>query len=218
MSLAMRKLQMSPRPRFVLRDFLEGRQLLLELVIVFLGVYAAFWVDNYRESLAEQERSKEIAQAILRGLDDVIHAETSFIETSAAGLADWREARQRGESPPPFYFRVSGSERPPRTIYEAIIQSRPAELFDSELLFDLGYFYSEMVGVSNRYIRYAEFTESTLLPNLKRGAEVFYDADGESLRPEYEAHMDRLEELIQMWSDDRRRAQDLTERLSVYVE
>jgi hypothetical protein len=209
---------MSPRSRFVLRDFRGGRQLLLELVIVFLGVYAAFWVDNYRESLAEQERSKEIAQAILRGLEDTIQAETFFIETSAAGLANWRAAREQGASPPPFYFRVPGSERPPRTIYEAIIQSRPAELFDSELLFDLGYFYSEMVGVSDRYIRYAEFTESTVLPNLKRGAEVFYDPDGESLRPEYEAHMDRLEELIQMWSDDRRRAQDLTQRLTVYVE
>lgn len=157
---------MSPRSRFVLRDFRGGRQLLLELVIVFLGVYAAFWVDNYRESLAEQERSKEIAQAILRGLEDTIQAETFFIETSAAGLANWRAARERGASPPPFYFRVPGSERPPRTIYEAIIQSRPAELFDSELLFDLGYFYSEMVGVSDRYIRYAEFTESTVLPNL----------------------------------------------------
>ncbi len=209
---------MSTRSRFAIRDFRGGRQLLLELVIVFLGVYAAFWVDNYRESLAEQERSKEIAQAILRGLDDAIQAETYFIDASAAGLTDWREARERGESPPPFYFRVSGAERPPRTIYEAIIQSRPAELFDSELLFDLGYFYSEMVGVSDRYIRYAEFTESDVLPNLKRGAAVFYDADGESLRPEYEAHMDRLEELIEMWSDDRRRAQDLKERLAVYVE
>ena len=188
------------------------------MVIVFLGVYAAFWVDNYRESLAEQERSKEIAQAILRGLDDAIQAETFFIETSVAGLADWREARERGESPPPFYFRVPGSERPPRTVYEAIIQSRPAELFDAELLFDLGYFYSEMVGVGDRYVRYAEFTESNVLPNLKRGPEVFYDVDGASLRPEYEAHMDRLEELIQMWSDDRRRARDLTERLTVYVE
>ena len=172
---------MSLRSRFLLRDFRGGRQLLLELVIVF-------------------------------------QAETFFIETSAAGLAGWREARARGESPPPFYFRVPGSERPPRTIYEAVIQSRPAELFDSELLFDLGYFYSEMVGVSDRYIRYAEFTESTVLPNLKRGVDVFYDADGESLRPEYEAHMDRLEELIQMWSDDKRRAQDLAERLTVYLE
>ena len=110
---------MSPRSHFVLRKSQGSRQLLLDLVIVFLGVYAAFWVDNYRDSLAEQERSKEIAQAILRGLEDTIQAETSFIESSVAGLADWQEARERGESPPPFYFRVPGSERPPRTTSSA---------------------------------------------------------------------------------------------------
>ena len=57
-----------------------------------------------------------------------------------------------------------------------------------------------------------------LLLYLKIGTEVFYDADGASLRREYQAHMDRLEELVQMWSDDRRQAQDLTKRLAVYVQ
>jgi len=56
-----------------------------------------------------------------------------------------------------------------------------------------------------------------LLLYLKIGTEVFHDADGASLRREYQAHMDRLEELVQMWSDDRRQAQDLKNWLAVYV-
>lgn len=188
------------------------RRLIFELVIVFLGVYAAFWVENYREGVAEKERSLEVAQAIHRGLEDVIEAESDFIENSMAGLSKWQSAYERGELPAPFVFRITGSERAPRTVYEAIVQSRPAELFDAELMFELGYFYSEVLGVSDRYVRYAEFTETDVLPNLKRGPGAFYD--GQELRPEYAAHMDRLPELIEMWSANVERAGDLKKRLA----
>jgi len=198
--------------------FGASRQLAFELLIVFLGVYAAFWVDNYREVLAERERSRDVAQAIQRGLDDVIEFESGFIEDSVAGLSEWQSARERGELPPPFVLRIAGSERAPRTVYEAIIQSRPAELFDTELMFELAFFYSELLGVSDRYVRYAEFTESDVLPNLKRGPSAFYDADGKTLRPEYAAHMDRLAELIEMWSTDVKRAQDLKKRLAAHFD
>jgi len=198
--------------------FGAGSKLAFELIAIFLGVYAAFWVDNYREELAEEQRGRNIAESIQRGLDDVISFESGIIEKSLDGLAEWESSRQRGESPPPFYFRITGSERAPHTVFEAIIQSRPAELFDSELMFDLGYFYSELSGVGDRYVRYATFTEREVLPSLKTGSASFYDLDGESLLPKYAAHMDRLREFTKFWSDDVQRAEELKERLAKYVE
>lgn len=200
-----------PVPRIV------GR-LTFELLIVFLGVYAAFWVDNYREGLADRERAREIALAIQLGLDDVIEAESGFVEESMAGLSEWQAARDRGELAAPFFFRMEGSEHAPREVYEAIIQSRPAELFDTNLMYDLGYFYAELLGTGDRYVRYAEFTESNVLPNLKREITVFYEPEGAKLRPEYEAHMDRLKELMEWWSANVRRAQDLRGRFDAYSE
>ena len=203
----------STRPQFLSGN---GRQLLLELVIVFLGVYAAFWVEDYREAAAEKELSREIALALQQGLDNVSSAAAKFRDRSRDGLEAWREARQRGERPPPFFFRIEGAERPPTTLYEAVIQSRPTEVFDAQLVFDLGFFYNEAEGVAERFIRYAEFTESRVLPNLKRDASVFYDESG-TLLPEYAAHMDRLEEFIAYWSADAERAEALKLRLEEYL-
>jgi hypothetical protein len=38
--------------------------LLAELVVVFLGVYGAFWVDNYREQLDRNERTQQVVLAL----------------------------------------------------------------------------------------------------------------------------------------------------------
>lgn len=198
--------------------FAGARKLGFELAIVFLGVLAAFQVDNYRDDLADRERARDIAAAIQRGLDDVIDAESRFVAQARAGRAAWDEARERGEMPAPFYFRIPGSERPPSIVFDVVAQSQPAELFDADLVFDLGYFYSEVAGVGERYVRYAGFTEAKILPNLYRDANAFYDPDSGELLPEYAAHMDRLEELVGWWTLDIERARDLKKRLQPYAE
>lgn len=207
-----------PERSAVQKDRLEvARKLVFELIVIFLGVYAAFWVDNYRDEMAEVERSREIAQALQKDISDVIRVVQTTVDEVHTGLDEWERARERGETPPPYVFRFSGSERPPDTVFNAILQSRPVELFDSELVFDLGYFYSELLGTSDRYVRYATFTESEILPRLKTGPASFYSADGGRLMPEYAAHMDRLRELNEFWQADLRRAQDLIERLEPYT-
>ena len=207
-----------PESCAVKRDRLgEARKLVFELIVIFLGVYAAFWVDNYRDEKSEAERTREIAQALQKDISDVIRVEQTTVDTVRTGLDEWERARERGETPPPYIFRFRGSERPPDTVFNAILQSRPVELFDSELLFELGYFYSELLGTSDRYVRYATFTESEVLPRLKSGPASFYSTDGGHLLPEYAAHMDRLRELTEFWEADLRRAQDLIERLEPYT-
>jgi len=46
--------------------------LLAELLVVFLGVYSAFWVDNYRDHLDREERTREVISVLKRDLDDQI--------------------------------------------------------------------------------------------------------------------------------------------------
>ena len=195
-----------------------GRRLTFELLVIFLGVYAAFWVENYRGEIADRERSREVVQTIQRGLDDIINVQSEAAEASLLGLSEWQSARERGELPPPYFLRMYGSERAPRTVYEAILQSRPVELFSPDLMFDLAFLYSEVMGVSDRYVRYSEFTESKVLPNLKNGPLAFYDSTGQTLLPNYAAHMDRLQELAEMWLDQVDQAKAMKERLSREIE
>ena len=124
--------------------------MVFELIVIFFGVYAAFWADNYRDQIAERERSREIARAMQRDIEDVIRVLQKTVNESRSGLGEWEQDRARGESPAPYFFRMRRSERPPNAVYNAILQSRLAELFVSELLFDLGVFYSELLGASDR--------------------------------------------------------------------
>jgi len=192
-------------------------KLFFELIVVFLGVYLAFVVENYRETQQEKQRAQEIARVLDRDLADSIRVEQQLIESARSGLQQWETERLSGETPIPFYLRISGAERPPMTNFQLIVQSRPVELFDAEFVFDLGFFYSEALGVGERYVRYAEFTEKQLLPNAIEGPLGFYNSEGSDLLPVYAAHMERLKELTVFWEKDVARATQLRERLAQYI-
>ena len=189
------------------------RFLALELVIVFVGVYGAFWVDNYRDQKEQEQSAALLAEALRRDLSDVVDVTYDFMGMIDSGLGQWEEQRSRGETPPPFVFRIQGSEVPPAATWEAALQAEAAKLFDPGLLFDLGFFYNEIIGMANRYVRYAEFTEAEVLPRLKPGGARFYTEDGQHLLPRFAAHMDRLREYRSFMGDTIGWSECLLERL-----
>jgi len=168
--------------------------LALELVIVFAGVYGAFWVDNYRDLKEQEESATKMARALQQDLQDYVEVTGRFVEAIDAGFADWETERSRGETPPPYVFRIYGAELPPVATWDAVRQAEAAKLLDPGLLFDLGFFYNEITGMAHRYVRYATFTEAEVLSRLKPGGSRFYSEDGLHLLPQFAAHMDRLRE------------------------
>ncbi|MDA0992854.1 MAG: hypothetical protein O3A13_04405 [Proteobacteria bacterium] len=172
--------------------------LLAELVVVFVGVYGAFWVDNYRDELDRKDRTAEVVAVLVQDLTDLIDVSGSFNEYMQDGLQKWDEARQHGEKEPPYVFRIFGAEKPPLTTWQVVSQAQLAELLEPNLLYELGFYYNELSGLGDRYVRYAEFTESDVLPLMKTGSAGFYDEDGKELLPRFEANMDRLREYHKM--------------------
>ncbi|MDA0681464.1 MAG: hypothetical protein O2880_14145 [Proteobacteria bacterium] len=71
--------------------------LLAELVVVFVGVYGAFWVDNYRDELDRKDRTGEVVAVLLQDLTDLIEVSGSFNDYMQDGLQKWSDAHQRGE-------------------------------------------------------------------------------------------------------------------------
>ena len=58
-----------------------------------------------------------------------------------------------------------------------------SELLESNLLFELGFYYNELSGMGDKLVRYGEFTESEVLPRLKPEDTNFYDENLELLPP-----------------------------------
>ncbi len=188
------------------------KRLAAELVVVFLGVYGAFWVENYRDQQDQIDRTEQVILALQQDLRDYVEVTDAFNKHVEDGLRDWAGARESGEAPAPFVFRIYGAETPPLSTWEVVRQAGLAELLQANLLYELGFFYNEIAGMGARYIRYAEFTESEVLPLAKIGSASFYSADGKLL-PRFAAHMDRLRELGNFMGESVEWASCILERL-----
>lgn len=166
----------------------------IDFLIVVVGVFVGVQVSNWNDASKDSRRTDHVIETLRADLRNSVGVEERFIAEIGAGLAAFDAARARGEKPVPFVFRIAGSDTPPSYVWQAALQSRLADLIHPTLLFDLGFFYSERDGLGVRYLRYATFVESEILPRAKVGAAAFYDESG-ALKPEFAANLDRLREL-----------------------
>lgn len=162
----------------------------IEFIAVVFGVLLGLQLNNWNQERLEAKQRAEIVRAVVTNLNDAIFAQEEMISQIDTGLANWEKAYAAGQKPIPYYFRIQGAYKAP-AVWSTFEQMQLTDLFDPVTVFDLSYFYSELDGIGERYIRYATFVEDKVLPGEIEGEKAFYKADG-SLMPEYRANMDRL--------------------------
>mgnify|MGYP000110661340 CR=1 FL=1 len=97
-------------------------------------------------------------------------------------------AEQAGQRAIPGYFIIPGAPRPPTAAWDSAVSSGVASLYAPDLRLELSYFYTELVGIHDNYVRRLEFTEREILPRAEVGPDAFYDSTGR-LRPEFAVEM-----------------------------
>src|SRR2546421_9775487 len=78
-----------------------------ELLLVFIGVYAAFWLNNYQQRQQDAERRDRILASIEQTLREGIESsKINRVEQQEPAAAEIRRAINAGEMPPlrPFVF------------------------------------------------------------------------------------------------------------------
>lgn len=173
----------------------------LEFVIVVAGVYVGLQAQEWQEDVANRERLDRIVAALRADLADARRVEARFWSDIEAGLREWEKSYAQGESPPPFVYRITGSDTAPNLMWGSLQEAGIGALLDPELLFELSHFYSERAGIGVKVTRYMHSIESTVLPHIDGDPRFFYDASGEVMKPEYRATMERLREWGQYMSD-----------------
>ena len=164
----------------------------LELLIVFVGVSAAFAVEDYRETRDENERRSAIYRALDRELRQV--AEThgpSFQREMATQLAAWDAGVERGARPLPPTFTIPGASGPPTAVWDATMATDSIELIDAELFFELGRYYNRARTAGDLHRAYADSARVHVRPFLADGRSAFWNPDG-SLKPDIQVHLLRL--------------------------
>lgn len=169
---------------------------LIEIAIVVFGVFIGIQVSNWKEERVGRQRTVQLLDGFRSDMQDYIGVSRKFGKRATRGLADFDSARARGERPVPYFMRFRGSDTAPRSVWEVAQQSGLSDMVHPRLMFEIGYFYSELDGIGVKFVRYSEFVESQILPYANDPAH-FYDEAG-NLKPEFQANLDRLRE----WAAD----------------
>lgn len=167
-----------------------------ELVVVIIGVTAAFALENWRANAAEAKYHASMIAALRPTLDDVIRHNTDFGADVVPKLAAFDAAMAAGAEPALPIFREVNSERPPTRAWDGLVASGAAKALQAALFFELALFYTRQESFGERYIRYNNFTEQHVYP-LGNRPSVFYDPVTRRLKPEFAAYVDRLRDLEQ---------------------
>jgi hypothetical protein len=160
-----------------------------QLIVVFVGVSAAFVVENYRDN---RNQWAELHQALSGVIAELGRYETRGVELAdgmEARISAWEQADRNGTRAVPGYFRIPGATHPPSAAWTTMMSSGLARLIEPELRTQLGLFYSEVVGIHDNYDRYNQFTEREVLPRIVLGPDAFYGTDGR-IQPAFRVHMD----------------------------
>lgn len=189
-------------------------RLLLELVVVFVGVYLAFLFNEYRAE-SEQASHREHLRAALASEIEVFIRDAepmlSFLDTL---LAQWDHAYDVGEQPDPLGVPFGGIGKPPRGMWQAVVESDPLSTLDIATMQSVSEFYNAMDALIERYDRLRSFDEAAVVPHADDGPAAYYGAGSTTLRPEYRAYMSRFHDVANLLRQVRRLAAESRDMLA----
>ena len=110
-----------------------------QLFIIFLGVSAAFLVENYRETASQKQGLRQAVSGIITELQHIEERATQFANAFNAATERWAAADREGRRAVPGYYRIPGSTHPPSAAWNTAITSGIVRMLDPKLRMDLGY-------------------------------------------------------------------------------
>lgn len=184
-----------------------------ELLIVFVGVLAALWVDARQDERARSDRVIVIAEAMSAEIDNLNDWYRPWRAAVDSSFHVWQDRVASGERPAPFYFRQPGSERAPQVGWDAGMAAGLLDTFEAGLVIDIGNMYHEWGEIGERIARYHASTEALVLPAIAEPSRAWLDQPGRPaspfrasmgdpipvsslLRPEFAANLAMMQEVL----------------------
>jgi hypothetical protein len=183
-----------------------------ELVLIFVGVYAAFWLSNYQQQRQDAERRDRILASIERTLRDGIESSKSNrVAEQEPAAAEFGRALNAGEMPPlrPFVFITDYSPSDLATM----LQSGGVQLLDVETLKALRNDESVIRWGLARMARYQKLSDELIVPNLDQDISFFYDPATKKLRKRFEIYPEALEATVKLANDLERTHSELLKQI-----
>jgi len=182
-----------------------------ELVLVFVGVYAAFWLTNYQQHREEAGRRDQILASFEQQLHEGIESGKTNRAKQEQEAAEFRRALGAGEMPPlqPFVFTTDYSP----TDWATMLQSGGVQLLDVQTLMAVRYDESVIRWGLSRMAWYQKLSDELIVPNLDQDFSFFYDPATKKLRKRFEIYPDALDARVKFANELERTHTELLKRI-----
>jgi hypothetical protein len=183
-----------------------------ELLLVFVGVYAAFWLNNYQQHRQDAERRDQILAFIEQTLSEGIgSSKINRAREQEPEATEFRRALDAGEMPPlrPFVFITDYSSSDLATM----LQSGGVQLLDVQTLRALRKDESVIRWGLQRMARYQKLSDELIVPNLDQDISFFYDPATKKLRRRFEIYPEALDARVSFAHELERTHTDLLKQI-----
>jgi hypothetical protein len=184
---------------------------LAELVLVFVGVYAAFWLSNYQQHRQDAERRDQILASLEQQLRKGIESGKINRANEERTAAEFQRALDAGEMPPlqPFVFTTDYSP----TDWATMLQSGGVQLLDVQTLMAVRNDESVIRWGLSRMERYQKLSDELIVPNLDQDISFFYDPATKKLRTRFEIYPEALQARVKFANELERTHTELLKRI-----
>lgn len=182
-----------------------------EVVLVFVGVSAAFWLNNYQQHAQEAQHRDRILASLERTLREGIASGKVNAAQEERERAEFQRALDAGEMPPlrPYVFTTDYSPGD----FAALLQSGGVQLLDVDTLTALRNDESVIRWGLSRLQRYQKLSDELIVPNLAQDTSFFYDPATKKLRKPFELYPEALQATVQFAHDLDRTHSELLKRI-----
>jgi hypothetical protein len=182
-----------------------------ELILVFVGVYAAFWLNNFQQGQQDAQRRDQILASLEQELRRGIESGKIESAKQEAEAAEFRRALEAGEMPPLRAF-VFTTDYSPGDI-ATLLQSGGVQLLDVKTLMALRELESVIRWGISDMTRYQKLSDELIVPNLDQDISFFYDPVTKKLRKRFEIYPDALDARVRFAHDLDRTKTELLRRI-----
>ena len=178
-----------------------------ELLLVFVGVYAAFWLNNFQQHQQEAKRHDQILASLERLLEEGIANTKSQGAKVDREVAEFQGAVQAGEMPPlrPFTFTTDYSA----SDFATLLQSGGIELLNVKTLTTLRDLESVIRWGLSRMAHYQKLSDELIVPNLDQENAFFYEPTRKELRKRFAFYAEALQAELNFFHDLEKAQSDL---------
>ncbi len=184
-----------------------------ELLLVFLGAYAAFWLTNYQQHRGDLRRHDQILgwleEQMKEGLENTKRDAVQHDQLAA----EFRRALAAGEMPPlrPFSFTTDYSA----SDTSSLLQSGGYEVLDVKTLGAVRELESTIRWGLDRMSHYQKLSDELIWPNLDQDISFFYDPATKQLRKRFADYPEILEDTAKFFHDLEKAKRELLTQIQV---